>query len=144
MKNRNRKGQVSVELLIILGVVMMLVMPSLFSVYFKTTRANEQLSVNQADMAASRIANSISLVGAASGSSLISQVIMPANVKKIEIGNNEVVITLQTQNGVTSIVKSAPYNATVPQESLNRMLNSGTYMLEIYSDETGVSGQLVD
>ena len=144
MNCRKRGGQVSVELLIVLGVVMILVLPSLFSVYFRINRANEQLSVNQADMAAKRIASSISLVGAASGSSLISQVIMPSNVKNVSIGNNEVVITLATQNGVTSIVKSAEYNATVPQESLGRMIRPGTYMLEIYSNETGVFGRLVN
>ncbi len=140
--NRKSRGQVSVELLIVLGVVMILVLPSLLSVYFRINRANEQLSVNQADMAGTRIANTISLVGAASGSSLISQVIMPSNVKNISIADNEVVITLQTQNGLTSIVKNTPYNASVPQSVLDRMLQPGTYMLEIRSNDTGVYGDL--
>ncbi|MFA5106312.1 MAG: hypothetical protein WC506_05120 [Candidatus Micrarchaeia archaeon] len=142
MIRRMGKGQVSVELLVVMGIVMILVLPSLFSVYFRINRANEQLSVNQADMAATRIANTISLVGAASGSSLISQVIMPSNVKNVRIADNEVVITLQTQNGVTSIVKSTPYNASVPQDSLKRMMRPGTYMLEIESNDAGVFGKL--
>lgn len=142
MIRRMSKGQVSVELLVVMGIVMILVLPSLFSVYFRINRANEQLSVNQADMAATRIANTISLVGAASGSSLISQVIMPANVKNVRIADNEVVITLQTQNGLTSVIKSTPYNASVTQDSLNRMARSGTYMLEIISNDTGVYGRL--
>ena len=104
------KAQVSTELLIIIGAILVIFIPLLLTVYFKTTEANETLASLQIEISASRLANLINSIGnLGEGSSIRTEIFIPQNVKKIDIHSlgrgGEVVFKVSKQTGDSEIVE---------------------------------------
>jgi len=140
---RWRKGQVSIELMVIIGFVVLLLMPVLFSLYYRTNQANEQLSLAQADLVATRLASTIDVVGTTLGSSIITEAIIPNGVKSIKIEKNEVNIKIGTYVGDTEVVKHTRFEADASCSDISKMKSAGTYMVEVRSSDNGICVKLV-
>ena len=109
-----RKGQVSTELLIIVGLVLLVFIPLLVLVYFKATEAGEELAAYQAELLVFRLAylsNSVGSLG--TDTSISTDLYIPRNIvylktRKINKGG-EVMLKLVTADGESEIVEVVKY-----------------------------------
>ncbi len=86
---RHTKGQVSTELLVIVGIILLVFIPILVTVYFKSNETNQELKVLQAELAVTRLASSINSVGnLGAGSMLAAEVFVPENTQSIRFVPN--------------------------------------------------------
>lgn len=111
------RAQVSIELMVLIGAILVIFIPLLLHVYFKTNEANEQLFQVQAELASGRLANLINAAGnLGSGSSLISEVFIPSNIRRIELKNvgrgGELAVRVRTQSGETEIIDIVRFPVT--------------------------------
>ena len=60
---RCAKGQVSTELMIIIGVILVVFIPLIVAMYFKTSEINNALETSQAQLAVGRMANIANSMG---------------------------------------------------------------------------------
>ena len=87
-EKRTRKGQVSTEMLIIIGLVLIIFIPLLALVYGRTVEANNQVASYQAELAVSRIAYLANSVGSLGTSSTIyTDVYFPKNMRSFRVSN---------------------------------------------------------
>jgi len=109
------RGQVSIELLITIGVILVLFIPLLFLIYFKAGEANEQIMQVQAQVIAIRLSELSNSVGNAGGNSTVmAEVYIPATVKNISIESfetgAEITVHSITSNGPTDIPGLVKFN----------------------------------
>ena len=104
------KGQVSTELLIIVAVVLLIFIPLLVLVYFKSAEATEQMNNYQAELTVFRLAymaNSVGNLG--EGAKVYSDVFIPPNAKTLKIRSvergGEIVMTLRTNHGDSEVLQ---------------------------------------
>lgn len=124
----SKKGQVSNELLIVVGFILLLFIPLMFVMYLKLADANADLSILQAHFSAARIAYLVNAIGyMGEGSAIITEVYVPNNVRQVSISGNEVVFTAGLQSGDSDVVQ--PTSFTIAEgRSITR---PGRYRLEI-------------
>jgi len=139
------KGQVSTELLLIIGFILVLFIPLLLTAYFKTGEMNDKLTVLQAQVTASRIANLANSVGNMGvGSSIILDIYLPETVSNVEINSvgdgGEVVITVNTQNGDVDVVGVSSF----PLVKYFEFGGYGNYRIELVASDEGVTVNNVD
>ncbi|MBN2477990.1 hypothetical protein JXB01_01740 [Candidatus Micrarchaeota archaeon] len=132
------KGQVSVELLVVIAFILVLFIPLLVISYFKVVENNDQLVLIQTQISASRIANlgnSVARMG--ENSSIITDVYIPPHVKTVNFksvgGGGEVIFVLSSKEGDTEVVAVTDFPLEVDQ-NLN-IEQEGLYRIEILSKE---------
>ena len=108
------KGQVSTELLIVVGVVLLIFIPILVLVYIKTNEANAQISSYQAELAVVRLAYLANSVGAlGSNTSILAEVFIPQGVTSMETksvhGGGEIIMRITSPDGESEIVEITKY-----------------------------------
>ena len=104
------KGQVNTELLVIIGAIILFFIPILVTVYFKSAESNEQLSDFQTQLAVSRVAYLTNSVGNMGGdSSIIAEVFVPSNVKKIRFNpagsGGEIIFEILKEGEISEVVE---------------------------------------
>ena len=57
------KGQLSIELIVIIGLVLVIFIPLLVMVYYKSNEANEEIALHQAELSVFRLAYLANSVG---------------------------------------------------------------------------------
>ena len=78
------RGQVSTELMIIIGAILVIFIPLLVTVYFKTGEANDTMEAEQSQHAVSRLANTINSIGnLGEGAFMRTEVFIPKNARQI-------------------------------------------------------------
>ncbi len=132
------KGQVSTELIVIIAAIMVIFIPLLITVYIKAGGTEEDISMLQAQLASTRIANMINSIGKlGEGSSIILEVYLPKNTEKISFSSlghgSEVTITVRTDEGVVDLSETAKFNVEVLNQFDN--IGSGKIKMEITSEE---------
>lgn len=103
-----------------IGLILVLFIPLLFLVYFKSAEANEQIMQIQAQVIAIRLSELSNSVGnAGSNSTIMTEVYIPATVKKISIksfdSGAEITVHSITSIGQTEIPGLVKFNV-VPAE----------------------------
>lgn len=122
------KGQVSNELLIVVGFILLLFIPLMFVMYLKLADANADLSVLQAHFSVARIAYLVNAIGyMGEGSAIITEVYVPDNIREVSIGGNEVVFITGLSSGDSTVVK--PTSFIIEGEKM--ITSPGRYRLEI-------------
>lgn len=122
------KGQVSNELLIVVGFILLLFIPLMFVMYLKLADANSDLSVLQAHFSAARIAYLVNAIGyMGEGSSIISEIYVPNNVRKVSIEGNEVTFTIGLPSGDSDVVQPTSFRIADGRT----ITSPGRYRLEI-------------
>lgn len=114
MKNKTKKGQVSTELLVIVGLVLLIFIPLLTLVYFKATEANEQIATYQAELLVFRLAylaNSVGSLG--TETTMYTDLYIPQNIILLQTekvgGGGEVSMKITTLEGESEIVEIVKY-----------------------------------
>ena len=78
------RGQVSNELLVVVGFILLLFIPLMFVMYLKLGDVNNDLSLLQMHFSAARIAYLINAIGyMGEGSAIITEVYVPENIKRV-------------------------------------------------------------
>lgn len=143
-----RRGQVSTEVTIILGVVIVLMLPVLLNVYLQMNDANEKLYLTQANTAATRLAYAIDSVGnLGPNASMIIELKLPAYVTSVSAtgsaagGKNQELVFSCVRGGpsgftANEIVKNTRFDIQ-RDGSLDRMNKPGTYNVEVRAQDSG-------
>lgn len=143
------KGQVSTELLVVVGFILLLFIPLMFVLYIKLGDVTTDLSVLQAHFSVIRIASLVNAIGyMGDGSAIITEIYLPTNVVELQFhsfgegaGGGEVVLTHFAHGGESSI--SAPTSFPIEQEDLPEggieINQPGRYRLEILN----VGGEII-
>lgn len=130
------KGQVSVELLVVVGFIVLLFIPLLLFVYYKAGELNRGIQMLQGRLLSSKlafIANSLGYLG--DGSSLKAEFLLPDQVSKLEFKDyaesgstgGEVLITLQDGSQVSQVTQ-------FPLSSAQSYGGGANYKLEFLSE----------
>ena len=98
------RAQVTTELMIIIASILLIFIPVIVTVYFKTVEANNNLEVSQAQLAVSRLASLINSIGNLGENSYIkTEIFIPRSVKQIKfssfVNGGEVIFTVIDANG---------------------------------------------
>ncbi len=139
------KGQVSTELLITIGVILVLFIPLLFLIYFKAGEVNEQVMQVQAQVIAIRLSELANSVGNAGGNSTVmAEVYIPASVKNISISSfatgAEITVHSVTSNGPTDVPGLVKFPVA---SAVFEFQNAGLVRFDISNVDGGIKIQQV-
>ena len=127
---RKSRGQASTEILALIGMFLMLLIPLLLYAYGRANTTSEDLSVQKAEFAASRLATAADSVGYLGGeAAVVEEIEIPANVNSLRVNRTDIIFDLDVTGGKKQIVKSSAF--TLKAEGLDRIKRSGTYYFEI-------------
>jgi len=130
MGENMRKGQASTEILVLIGMFLLLLLPLLFYAYSRTNITNEDLSVQKAEFAASRLATAADSVGYLGGeAAVVEEIETPPNLNWVEIHGSDIIFDMQSSSGKKQVVKSSAFN--ISAQGLEKMSAQGTYFVEI-------------
>lgn len=139
------KGQVSTELLVIIGLVLLLFIPLLVLVYFKANESNQQVSAYQAQLATSRLAylaNSVGSLG--SNTTVRTEVFIPKDTVSMELKNSgngaEVILSLEDNYGKNDVVEIIRYPIKNPKQLAASTSSGGWMRVKISADYSGGKG----
>jgi len=107
------KGQVSTELLVIVGLVLLIFIPLLVLVYVKSNDANQQIASYQAELTVTRIASLANSVGSlGTETSVVTDVYLPPNMVDLTLVSSgrggEIIMTVAGPDGeseITDVIK---------------------------------------
>ncbi len=107
------KGQVSNELLVVVGFMLLIMIPLLYIMFFKMDAIRADLSMLQVHFSVARIAFLVNAVGyMGDGSAMITEIYVPETVESVTIGGaseHEVVFTMLSQGETNEIVQPTAF-----------------------------------
>jgi len=141
-----KKGQISTELLIVVGLVLVIFIPLLVLVYFKAGEAQTEMAAYQAQLVVFRIAylsNSVGSLG--TETTVYTDLYIPRNTISLRTMNTgdgaEVQLKLQGDQGETDIAEVIRYHLTSDSET--ELIEEGSYgwarfqISSIYEEDEG-------
>ncbi len=115
MAGKVKRGQLSIELLAILGFMLALITPAIFFAYTKSMQVSQGFAYEKATETLERLSHTIAMVASSEGSSVRMRIEVPAGGElSSESFSKSTVIKLRL--GDTTLTKVVPY--TVVVESL--------------------------
>jgi hypothetical protein len=131
------RGQIALEAVIIIGFVLVLMIPLLYTLFSRVLSVNDELRMLEASRAVETISNTVSTVGVIgpNGTATI-EVILPDNVRSLSIGqanNREITMVLSTTLGDIDITRMVIYNVTGAMGT-----RSGSHNIKITYFESGL------
>ena len=133
------KGQVSNELLVVVGFILLLFIPLMAVMYLKLGDVNTDLSLLQMHFSAARIAYLVNAIGyMGEGSSIITEIYVPENIKSITFNPNEVVFAANVRGSENDVTQPTSFT----MHSSGGITSPGRYRLEIINTGTGVSVEI--
>lgn len=134
------KGQISTELIVVVGIMLLLFTPILVTVYFKGLEMGERLAVAQSRLAVTRMASLANAIGnLGENASTIVEIYIPRNMQSIVFSNvagssgSEVVITLNTTEGTNEIAEPVAFKFAQGSKSFSG-LSQGVLRFNISSN----------
>ncbi len=130
LRGQSRKGQASTEILVLIGMFLLLLLPLLFFAYGRANVTGEDLSVQKAEFAASRLSTAADSVGYLGGKAgIVEEIEVPQNVISLAANSTDIVFDMDVSGGRKQIVKSSAF--TLRAVGFERIRRSGTYFFEI-------------
>ncbi len=126
-----KKGQISTEYIVILGMVIFVLIPI---IYFATQTTTDTTRFNNADLAVKLIREAADRVYALGpGNKETVSITIPSGVNKFEVFNKEISLQLQYHGGKSdfSLITNANLTGSLPQ-------TSGTYTISLLVLDNGV------
>lgn len=100
------RGQISTELMMIVGLILILFIPVLITIYTKALETHEKIGSLQSSIALSRLAGLINTIGAlGQGAHVLTDIYVPANIESIgfqSLGEGGEVVFSMRQGNETS------------------------------------------
>lgn len=127
-----KRGQVSTEILVLIGMVLVLLLPMLLYAYSKAGVAKEDAAVQKAEFAAQRLASAVDSVGYLGGASaIVEEIEIPSYVKRFSVSGRDIVFEMDSTTGEKQIVKSTAFSIDTSGGSLDGIIKAGTYYINI-------------
>ena len=124
------RGQMSTEILILVGMALFLLLPVLLYAYGRANVSGEDLSTQKAEFAAHRLASLADSVGYLGGASaVIDEIEIPPYVNSVTVNGRDIVIDMDSASGKKQIVAGSAFNLN--QTGFERITKSGTYFIEV-------------
>lgn len=133
------RGQISTEILILIGLVLVLLVPLLIYAYGKANTATNDLNVQKGEFDVQRLASLSDSVGYLGGGAAITDEIeVPSNIISLyvdPVNPHDIVMNLTSQTGSMQVVQTSVFAITTPpstsEESLSKISTAGTYLIEV-------------
>ena len=130
------KGQISVEFLIIIGILSIAMLPVLFAMNYSAQTTPDKIAIAKATFSAARLRSAVNSVGSLGfGSSMVTQIEMPT-VEYIQISNKEIAISVMSSYGDVAIIQPVEFNIT-STTGFENVRAEGTYLVDIHSNNDG-------
>ena len=130
------KGQVSNELLVVVGFILLIMIPLLYIMYFRMDTIRADLGMLQAHFSVARIAFLINAIGyMGDGSAMITEIYVPPEVSTFTIGgaDHEVVFSMRTTAGTNDLVQPVAFDVKT-DNAIFAGKQSGRYRIEMYNE----------
>lgn len=134
-----KKGQISVEYLIVIGFVVFLVISIVGIGYFYASGIRDRIRVNQVTTFASKlISSSESVFYAGEPSKLTITAYLPVGIRSIEVIENDLIISMTTNSGITTMAftSNVPINGIISTEEGVKRVEVIATENEAYFSET--------
>jgi hypothetical protein len=136
------KGQVSTELLVIVGLILLIFIPLLVLVYVKANDANQQIASYQAELTVTRIASLANSVGSlGTETSVVTDVYLPPNMVELRTEasgrGGEIIMVVKTSDGESPIPDVIKYPLANPGQIVDSGAAGGRIKIEISSEYVG-------
>ena len=143
MEKMGARGQMSTEVLILIGMALFLLLPVLLYAYGRTNVSGEDLSVQKAEFAVHRLASLADSVGYLGGASaVIDEIEIPPYVRSVSVNGRDIIIEMDSAGGKKQIVAGSSF--VLNQTGFSRITKSGTYFIEVRAlSTTGTGGAQV-
>jgi len=131
----NKRGQISLEYLILVGFIVFLIVAALGSALFYSSILRDQLKFKQLEgFADNIILNSESIFFAGAPSQATISAYLPKGVEAVQIIDNDLVFNVSTSEGLTviSFGSEVPLTGTITS-------SSGVKRITLIAGDTGVS-----
>lgn len=127
------KGQLSTEMLVVVGLVLLIFIPLLTLVYFKAAESNEKLASYQAELAVFRVAYLANAVGSlGTNSSIFTDVYLPEGTLLFETQpsgqGGELVLNRESSGRSTEIAEVIIYPLASPGPIIVEPLPEGRWI----------------
>ena len=144
MEKRCARGQMSVEVLVLVGMALFLLLPVLLYAYGRANISGEDLSVQKAEFAAHRLASLADSVGYLGGAAaVIDEIEIPPYVKSVSVDGRDIIIEMDSSGGKKQIVAGSAFK--LESGGFDRITKSGTYFIEVRAlSTTGQGGAQVE
>ncbi len=137
---RNRKGQIAFETILIVGFIFLLLIPLIFVLFNRSVSIQDELATIQTSRALFTLSSAVDSVGVLGpNNSVVVEVIFPNNIKNISIGkdsNREISAILSTSLGDIHIVKMTEFNISTTSDFPEGVIKSGRYRFKITYSES--------
>ena len=132
MAGTSLRGQVSLELLVTLGVVMAFTLPVVFLLLSVSSVNHEKATKDQADAAARSLADTINIVySQGDGAKRVVLMNAPASTKIITMSGNEVTVTIGTSAGDYDGVSPVFADLTPQTQNIRITQRTGLFALSV-------------
>jgi hypothetical protein len=139
MALRFGRGQVSTEVLILVGIALFLLIPVILYAYGRVNASGDDLAVQKAEFAAHRLASLADSVGYLGGAAaVVDEIEIPPYVESVGVNGRDVVIKLGATSGDKDIVASTAFE--LEAVGLDKVKRAGTYFIEVSALDPGSSG----
>jgi uncharacterized protein (UPF0333 family) len=139
MALRFGRGQVSTEVLILVGIALFLLIPVILYAYGRVNASGDDLSVQKAEFAAHRLASLADSVGYLGGAAaVVDEIEIPPYVKNVTVNGRDVVIKINSIAGEKDIVASTAFELEAVR--LGKVSRAGTYFIEVSALDPGSAG----
>ncbi len=130
METAGSKGQVSTEVLILVGIALFLLIPVILYAYGRANVSGEDLAVQKAEFAAHRLASLADSVGYLGGAAaIIDEIEVPPYVKSVGVNGMDIVFEIDSAAGTKQIVASTAF--ALEGVGLERITKAGTYFIKV-------------
>lgn len=120
VRRASMKGQVSNELLVVVGFILLILIPLLYIMFFKMDAIRTDLAMLQVHFSVARIAFLVNAVGyMGDGSAMITEIYIPENVESVFLGGSgghEVVFVLLSAGEKNEIVQPTVFPIEINDE----------------------------
>lgn len=127
------KGQVSNELLVVVGFIILILIPLLYLMFFKMEAIRADLSMLQVHFSVARIAFLVNAVGyMGDGSAMITEIYVPSSIQQTTFQDNEIVFVMGSGETQNEVVQPTAFPIETGGEL--EFSGNGRYRVEIYND----------
>ncbi len=132
MAGQNLRGQVSTEILLLIGLMLVLLIPLIMYSFGRAGATKEDFAVQRAEFSAQRLARLADSVGYLGGAAaVVDQIDVPPYVKSVRIGGNghDIIFEMDSTSGKRQIVQSTPFQ--INSQGFERINREGSYFVEV-------------
>ncbi|MFP3949473.1 MAG: hypothetical protein ACLFUZ_00050 [Candidatus Micrarchaeia archaeon] len=129
------RGQVSNELLVVIGFILLILIPLLYIMLFKMDAIRADLALLQVHFSVARISFLVNAIGhMGDGSAMITEIYIPETVESAQISEHEVIFTMLSAGEINEVVRTTQFPMEDEEGFLGSELGTGKYRVEMFNE----------